>query len=161
MKGLKMKYYIYDGKRWDKIPDPFQGCSPMRFPDGSPNDELFVKLGGTIEEDDEPTHMELMDAACDTFVAVSNDIGDFIGDPDFQGGIDEIDKLYQSEAAQQNPEQALILAARWLAADKALNHWASKDDVNLASPACWWYCWERYANQQEAAESESENNSEE
>ena len=46
----------------------------------------------------------------------------------------------RSDYAQQYPEQALILAARWLAADKALNHWASKDDVNLASPACWWYC---------------------
>ena len=154
-----MKLFTFNGETTDRLP------GILRLPGGtciSPVSEAtFIEYGGTISEDDEPTHMELMDAACDNFVAVSLDIGTFIGDTDFRGGIDEIDKLYQSEAAQQYPEQALILAARWLAADKALNHWASKDDVNLASPACWWYCWERYANQQEAAESESENNSEE
>lgn len=154
-----MKRFTFNGETTDHLP------RILNLPGGgqvSPVTEaLFLALGGTIEEDDEPTHMELMDAACDNFVEVSLDIGDFIGDSDFRGGIDEIDKLYQSEAAQQYPEQALILAARWLAADKALNHWASKDDVNLASPACWWYCWERYANQQETeSETESENNSE-
>ena len=148
-----MKTYTFDGETTDRLPGilnvPGGQISPV-------SEATFIQYGGIIEEDDEPTHMELMDAACDVFVAISLDIGDFIGDPDFRGGIDEIDKLYQSEAAQQNPEQALILAARWLAADKAPNHWASKDDVNLASPACWWYCWERYANQQEA-EAESSN----
>ena len=157
-----MKLYYHNGELLKKVPDPFCGSSPMYDRNGNLREDLFIELGGTIEEDDEPTHMELLDAACDKFVEVSLDIGDFIGDTDFRGGIDEIDTLYQSEAAQRDPNRALILAARWIAADKALNHWASKDDVGLASPACWWYCWERYANQQEAAaESESENNSEE
>ena len=119
-----MKHFTFNGETTDRLP------GILNLPEGqiSPVSEAtFLAYGGTITEDDEPTHMELMDAACDNFVAVSLDIGTFIGDTDFRGGIDEIDKLYQSEAAQQYPEQALILAARWLAADKALNHWASKD----------------------------------
>lgn len=144
-----MKHFTFNGGTTDKLPGkltlPGETISPI-------TEETFLAYGGSIEEDGEPTHTELLDAACDGFVAVCNDIGEFIGDPDFQGGIDEIDKLYQSEAAQQNPEQALILAARWEGADKQCNHWASKSDVNLASPAWWWYCWQRYADRLEADE---------
>lgn len=149
-----MKIYSYEGESWTKLPDPF------RLPSGgmiSPmTDNSFIALGGTIEDDGEPTHWDLLNAACDNFVAVCNDIGTFIGDPNFTGGIDEIDKLYQSEAAQQDLNQALLLAARWEGADKQCNHWASKEDVGLASPAWWWYCWARYANVLEAEEEAEE-----
>ena len=157
-----MKHFTFNGETTDRLP------GILRLPGGtsiSPVSEAtFIEYGGTITEDDEPTHMELLDAACDKFVACSNKIGEFIGDPSFQGGIDEIDKLHAFAATLTDPTQiiqALKLVAEWEGCDKECNHWAGKDDVNLASPAWWWYCWERYANQQEAAESESENNSEE
>ncbi|MBR4253907.1 MAG: hypothetical protein IKQ16_02340 [Lentisphaeria bacterium] len=150
-----MKRYTIDGVTTDKKP------GILRLADGSSispvTDAIFVQFGGTIEEDDEPTHMDLLNAACDDFVDVCNDIGEFIGDPDFQGGIDEIDALYQCDATQLNPNQALILAARWEGADKKCNHWANKDDVGLSSPAWWWYCWARYASRLEA---EAENTNE-
>ena len=49
-----MKYY--DGKT--VMPDPYKGCSPMYLPDGTPNEALFVQLGGTITDDGMPTPEE-------------------------------------------------------------------------------------------------------
>ena len=37
-----MKHYIFDGKTYDRLPDPFRGCSPM-------TDARFVELGGTVK----------------------------------------------------------------------------------------------------------------
>jgi hypothetical protein len=43
-----MKSFTIDGKIYDKLPDPCKGVSPM-------TEERFVALGGTIEDDGEPT----------------------------------------------------------------------------------------------------------
>ena len=43
-----MKHYTIDGKTYDKLPDPCKGVSPM-------TEERFVNLGGTIEDDGQPT----------------------------------------------------------------------------------------------------------
>ena len=55
-----MKYY--DGK--PTMPDPYRGCSPMHLPDGTPNETLFVQLGGTITDDGKPTPEQ---AVCEEF----------------------------------------------------------------------------------------------
>ena len=143
-----MKQYTWNGETFNKIPNP------LHLPDGttiSPvTDETFVQYGGTVSDDGEPTHMELLDAACDKFVACCNKIGQLIGNPSFTGGIDEIAELQAYAAGLTDPTQimqALMLVAEWDGCDKECNHWASKDDVGLASPAWWWYCWSRYAEQ--------------
>ena len=47
-----MKTFEFDGKTYDKLPDPLKTAggeiSPM-------TEKLFVKLGGTIEDDGQPT----------------------------------------------------------------------------------------------------------
>lgn len=137
--------YIWKDQTYNKIPNP------LHLDDGSTispvSEETFLANGGEIEDDGQPTHWEEFEAACDNFVAVCNAIGQFIGDPSFQGGITEMQALANSEAAQQNPVQALMLAEQWNGANLACNHWANKEDVNLPSPAWWWYCWSRYAEQ--------------
>ena len=143
-----MKQYIWNGETFNKIPNP------LKLADGSSispvTEETFIANGGTVSDDGEPTHMELLDAACDKFVACCNKIGQFIGNPSFQGGINEIQELHDfADTLTELPQiaQALKLAAEWEGCDKECNHWASKDDVGLDSPAWWWYCWARYANQ--------------
>ena len=147
-----MKIYIWNEETYTSIPNP------LYLADGSTispvSEETFIANGGTIEENGEPTHLELLDLACDKFVACCNKIGQFIGNPDFQGGIDEIDELRAFAATLTDATQimqALMLIAEWEGCDKECNHWASKDDVNMASPAWWWYCWSRYVQQLEAA----------
>ncbi len=39
-----MKQYVFEGKTFDRLPDPFGGISPM-------TEERFVELGGTITDD--------------------------------------------------------------------------------------------------------------
>lgn len=56
-----MKHYIYDGKTFDKLPDPFRGASPM-------TEKLFMKLGGTIEDDVQPTPEEKFFAALNAYL---------------------------------------------------------------------------------------------
>lgn len=60
-----MKHFTIDGKTYNKLPDPCKGVSPM-------TEERFVALGGTIEDDGQPTpeervHAEL-NAALDELV---------------------------------------------------------------------------------------------
>lgn len=43
-----MKRFTIDGKTYDILPDPYKGVSPM-------TEERFVALGGTIEDDGQPT----------------------------------------------------------------------------------------------------------
>lgn len=141
-----MKHYLYNGETTDTLPGIITLANGDQL---SPVTEAsFVANGGIIEDDGEPTHWELLDAACDKFVACCNKIGQFIGNPDFTGGINEIDELRAFAATLTDPAQimqALWLVAEWEGCDKECNHWASKDDVGLASPAWWWYCWSRYA----------------
>ena len=140
-----MKHYIYNGETYDKIPNPLKTDAGIISP---VSEETFLAYGGEIEEDGEPTHMEELDAACDVFISVVMEIANKIGDATFMGGINEMDKLINSDLAQSNPTEALILAERWNGANLACNHFANKPDVNLQSPAWFYYAWNRYAEQQ-------------
>jgi hypothetical protein len=59
-----MKHYTIDEKTTDYLPDPCKGVSPM-------TDARFVALGGTIEDDGEPTPQERV---CASFAALIADL---------------------------------------------------------------------------------------
>ena len=143
-----MKHFTWQGETYDQIPDP------LKFEDGSQispvTEEVFLANGGTVEDDGEPTHWEELDAACDVFIAVVLEIAETIGDPTFMGGINEQEKLLNSDYAREHTTEALVLSERWNGANLACNHFANKPDVNMQSPAWYWYAWSRYAEQMEA-----------
>ena len=142
-----MKIYTWNGETFNKIPDP------LKLADGSSispvSEEKFIDLGGTVEDDGKPTHMEELDDACDKFIANVLDIQEFIGSTDFFGGIDEMDILDNSQAAQDDPMTALKLAQRWAATNTRCNFFADKPDLieTFHSPAWFYYAWARYAQQ--------------
>ena len=142
-----MKQYIWNDETYNKIPDP------LRLSDGtsiSPvSEERFIEAGGTVEDDGKPTHQEELDDACDKFIANVLDIQEFIGSTDFFGGIDEMDILDKSQAAQDDPMTALKLAQRWAATNTRCNFFADKPDLikTFHSPAWFYYAWARYAQQ--------------
>lgn len=143
-----MKQYTWNGETFNKIPDP------LRLADGSSispvSEAVFIANGGLVEEDGEPTHWEELDAACDVFIAVVLEIAETIGDPTFMGGINEQEKLLNSAYAKTHTTEALVLSERWNGANLACNHFANKPDVNMQSPAWYYYAWQRYADQLEA-----------
>lgn len=63
-----MKSYTIDGKTYNKLPDPLKTAggevSPM-------SEKLFVQLGGTIEDDGEPTDKERV---CSEFIDLIEDL---------------------------------------------------------------------------------------
>lgn len=60
-----MKNYEFDGKTYTKLPDPLKTAggeiSPM-------SEKLFVQLGGTIEDDGEPTPEEKFFSALNSYL---------------------------------------------------------------------------------------------
>lgn len=49
-----MKHYFDEnGNELPDFPDPFRGVSPMHNADGTPNEERFIALGGSVIEDGE------------------------------------------------------------------------------------------------------------
>lgn len=135
-----MKHYIYNGKSYDKIPDPFLGTSPMYDRVGSnfiPRDELFVELGGTIEDDGQLSPFE---EACAQFREVCAAIGEFIGDADFRGGFDEYTIFAVSQAFLDNPILGNTLAIQWSGCNERCKYEGAK--IGLDQPAWWYKCWE-------------------
>ena len=59
-----MKHYIYNREIYDILPDPFNGVSPI-------TEARFVELGGTIEDDGEPSPKERV---CDAFADLIEDL---------------------------------------------------------------------------------------
>lgn len=130
-------YYDTDGHEFTTPPDPYKGRSPMHNPDGSYNDAAFRELGGTIEDDGQPTPFE---AACAQFRTLCAAIGAFIGDPDFKGGFDEYTAFATSEAYQQNPVQGNALAIQWSALNELCKYEGQK--AGYGQPEWWYKCWE-------------------
>lgn len=59
-----MKHYTIDEKTYNRLPDPCKGVSPM-------TDARFVELGGTIEDDGEPSPKERV---CGEFAELIEDL---------------------------------------------------------------------------------------
>lgn len=88
-----MKTYTIDGKTYNKLPDPCKGVSPM-------TEERFVALGGTIEDDGQPTPEERV---CGEFEELIEDLAS------------KTDKITPEEflqAAQNGISSNLITLAR-------------------------------------------------
>ena len=130
-----MKIYIEsDGTRHKSIVDPYKGCSPM-------NDEKWRAMGGTIEENEDPTPEEEFLAACAQFRQICALIGQFIGNPNFHGGFGEYLTFAQSEAYQANPVQGNALAIQWSATNEAGKYFGSK--LGYGQPRWWYECWKQ------------------
>lgn len=136
-----MKQYTFNGETTTERPDPFKGVSPM-------TDARFIELGGTIEDDGEPTPEEAFRAACDMFRALCDEIGKFIGDASFQGGFEEYATFANSEAYGNNPVQGNALAIRWSALNELCKYKGAK--AGYGQPDWWWRCWELAGEQAEA-----------
>lgn len=134
------QYYDTDGHEFQTPPDPYKGRSPMHKRDGSYNDEAFVALGGTIEDDGQPSPFE---AACAQFRTLCAQIGAFIGDAEFKGGFDEYTEFATSEAYKQNPVQGNALAIQWDALNELCKYEGQK--IGLGQPEWWYKCWEANA----------------
>lgn len=129
-----MKIYIdADGNRFKTRPDPYKGFSPM-------SDEKWRALGGTIEENEDPTPEQEFETACAQFRQVCAAIGEFIGNPNFHGGFGEYMTFATSEAYQANPVQGNALAIQWSAANEAGKYFGSK--IGLGQPKWWYRAWE-------------------
>jgi len=128
-----MKTYHYGNKSYTTLPDPLHTeegeVSPM-------TDERFVALGGTIEDDGQPTPFE---AACAQFRTLCAQIGEFIGDADFKGGFDEYTEFAMSEAYQQSPVQGNALAIQWSALNELCKYEGAK--AGYGQPEWWYKCW--------------------
>ena len=116
---------------WTALPDPFKNTTPM-------TDELFVQLGGIIEENSR--YDEEFEEACVMFRALCAQIGQFIGNPDFHGGFGEMASFAQSEAYQQNPVMGNTLAIQWAALNEECKYFGSR--IGLGQPQWYYRCWE-------------------
>ena len=72
------------------------------------------------------------------FRQVCKEIGQLIGDSEFKGGFDEMDKLEASDAIPR--EIKTELASKWNGADKRCTYEAKK--VGIGQPQWWYMCWE-------------------
>lgn len=77
------------------------------------------------------------EAACVEFRAVCKQIGDFIENPNFKGGFDEIAEFKKHEKA--NTLEGLVLAMNWSSANDACTYLASK--LGIGQPDWWYDCW--------------------
>lgn len=138
-----MKHFTWQGETYDQIPDP------LKFEDGSQispvTEAVFLANGGTVEDDGEETPEEKFADACRLFRALCDQIGEFIGDPSFQGGFDEYAEFANSEAYQNNPVQGNALAIQWSALNELCKYRGSL--IGLGQPGWWYRCWELLAEE--------------
>ena len=139
-----MKIITIEGKTYNDIadiPDPLKlsvgTISPV-------TEQSLLRYGATIEDDGEiwtAKEKEFQALPCCTaFKAVCAQIATFMGVEKFLGGYDDILLFQQSEAAQENPVQALQLAMMWQGADDDCNYRAQK--LGIGRPRWWYCCWD-------------------
>lgn len=137
-----MKTYTIEGKTYKELPNPLRLSNGSCY---SPVIEaLFEELGGVIEDDGEIWTSEEKEfqalPCCTAFKSVCNQIAAFMEVETFLGGYDDILAFQQSEKAQQNPVQALMLAMMWQGADDDCNYRAQK--FGIPRPRWWYCCWD-------------------
>ncbi|MBQ7732218.1 MAG: hypothetical protein IJT68_10315 [Lentisphaeria bacterium] len=141
-----MKQYVFEEKSYDKLPDPLKtsegAISPM-------TEQRFMDLGGLVVNDDQPTPEEEFAASAAKFRTLCDDIGQFIGDPSFTGGFDEVVTFNNSHAAQADPMTAYALALRWMELNEECKYKGAK--IGLGQPEWFYRCWELAAEEQTEA----------
>ena len=137
-----MKTYTIEGVTYyDEIPNPLKISTGTYSP---VSEALFIELGGVITSDEgiwTSVEKEFQALPCCTaFKAVCNQIATFMEVESFLGGYDDILFFQQSEKAQQNPVQAIMLAMMWQGADDDCNYRAQK--LGIGRPLWWYCCWD-------------------
>ena len=125
-----MKHFFYNGVEYATLPDPFNGVSPM-------TEARFVELGGEIKD---AVTVFPFEAACIQFRTLCEEIGEFIGDPDFKGGFDEYAEFATSDAYAENPVRGNALAIQWSALNELCKYEGAKKGIG--QPGWWYRCWE-------------------
>ena len=77
------------------------------------------------------------DTACAKFREICAAIGEAIGDPDFKGGFDEMEKLQRAPVF--GTIEGLQLAQAWNAANELCKYEGHK--LGLEQPEWWYECW--------------------
>lgn len=99
----------------------------------------FPKIYSVIYPDD-PKLVEYrtyLNECYANFRSVCKSIETLSGITPFKGGFDEME-VYQTNVASQTQE-GLLLAIKWMAADKACTYAAAK--LNIGQPDWWHECW--------------------
>ena len=65
---MNIQHFYIGGVEYPEIPDPCNGVSPMHKPDGTPNVELFVSLGGEVREAEHLTPQEQFLVGLDAYL---------------------------------------------------------------------------------------------
>ena len=66
---MTINHYYINRKEYAKMPDPCNGVSPMYKKDGTPNDALFIQLGGEIRPAEHLTENERVCVAFGDLIA--------------------------------------------------------------------------------------------
>lgn len=144
-----MKHFVYKGKTYDKLPDPFNTgeftISPM-------TEQKFIDLGGVITEDGKMSNFEI---CCEKFMQAVLAIQAFIHDPNFWGGFDEMHKLEESPYALADPVTANTLANKWNGANLAATYEGKK--IGLGQPAWYLKCIDDWKKKHPVAQEQEEN----
>jgi hypothetical protein len=133
-----VKIYTWNGATSTTLPGKLtlpggDTISPVR-------EDTFLAYGGIIEEDGEPTPEEEFEKACAYFRGVCSEISEFIGEPDFRGGFDEIPEFEASPKVAREPLEALMLSAKLNWANEQCVMRGAK--IGLGQPDWWYKCWE-------------------
>lgn len=139
---MTINHYFFNGVEYLVLPDPFNGISPM-------TPERFVAMGGTIGP---AQTLSKFEQACQLFIALCGEIGEFINDPDFRGGFDEYAVFAASDAYQENPVKGNALAIQWSALNELCKYEGAK--AGYGQPDWWYRCWEMAEDQAEPVQGE-------
>lgn len=132
-----MKNYTFYGETFNKLPGMLKTDGGTVSP---VTEELFVQLGGVIEDDGMPAPEEAFADACAQFRTLCDEIGTFIGDAEFKGGFDEYALFASSDAYLADPVTGNSLAIRWSALNELCKYKGQK--TGLGQPDWWYRCWE-------------------
>ncbi len=137
-----MKQYEFEGKTYDRLPDPLKTGAGMVSP---MTEQRFLALGGTINDDGSPTPEEDFAGAAAKFRALCDEIGRFIGDSSFTGGFEAVVTFNNSRAAHDDPMTAYALALRWMEMNEECKYKGAK--IGLGQPAWFYRAWELAAEE--------------
>lgn len=137
-----MLKYKFNGVIYNKLPDPLNTGEFMISP---MTPEKFIDLGGEIYDDGIMSDFQI---CCEKFRSIVFDIADFIHDPTFRGGLNEIHKLNDSPYSKADPTTANTLYNRWTGANLACLYEGGR--IGLGQPAWFKKCWKDYEEEQAA-----------
>ena len=149
------EYTDPQGNKYTQLPSVWNNMSPFRervaFANGWTYEDIEIPdLNSTPIDDTQ------FKKACQQFVLVCKQIGQFIGDQNFKGGFDQYDKFINSTASMLNPSKASLLASMWSGTNEYCKYEGQK--IGLKQPDWWYQCWRYEAIKQRESSSSSDQN---